>query len=84
MYSLNRHTAAALVIARRGMGIKEKIKVRLTELNKSKVNLAGVFKLQGRSARIDLTKKAYSYFKVLYRVLEVKPPAVTPPCLTPI
>jgi IS605 OrfB family transposase len=77
MYSLNRHTAAALVIARRGMGIKEKIKVKLTELKKSTVNL------EGRSVQIALTKKAYSYFKVLYSIVEVKPPAVTPPCLTP-
>lgn len=77
MYSLNRHTAAALVIARRGIGIKEKIKVKLTELKKSTVNL------EGKSVQIALTKKAYSYFKILYKVSEVKPPAVTPPCLTP-
>lgn len=78
MYSLNRHTAAALIIARRGMGTREKIKVKPTELKKSAVNLAG------RSVQIALTKKAYSYFKILYTVSEVKPPAVTPPCLTPI
>lgn len=77
MYSLNRHTAAALVIARRGIGIKEKVKVKLTELKKSTVNL------EGRSVQIALTKKAYSYFKILYKVSEVKLPAVTPPCLTP-
>lgn len=78
MYSLNRHTAAALVIARQGIDIKEKIKVKLTELEKSAVNL------EGRSVQIALTKKAYSYFKVLYSIIEVKSPAVTPPCLTPI
>lgn len=78
MYSLNRHTAAALVIARRGMGLHERVKVKLTELKKSAVNL------EGRSVQIALTRKAYSYFKILYRVSEVKPPAVTPPCLTPI
>jgi IS605 OrfB family transposase len=78
IYNLNRHTAAALVIARRGIGIKEKVKVKLTELKKSTVNL------EGRSVQIALTKKAYSYFKVLYSIVEVKPPAVTPPCLTPI
>jgi IS605 OrfB family transposase len=76
-YSLNRHTAAALVIARRGMGLRERVKVKLTELEKSTVNLVG------RSVQIALTKKAYSYFKVLYSIVEVKPPAVTPPCLTP-
>jgi len=75
MYSLNRHTAAALVIARRGMSICEKIRVRVTSGENEKLNLAG------RCFKIALTKKAYSYFKYLYRVLEVKPPAVTPPCL---
>jgi len=75
MYSLNLHTAAALVIARRGMGICERIRVRVTSGENEKLNLAG------RCFKIALTKKAYSYFKYLYRVLEVKQPAVTPPCL---
>ena len=75
MYSLNRHTAAALVIARRGMGICEKIRVRVTSGENEKLNLAG------RGFKIALTKKAYSYFKYLYRVLEVKSPGLTAPCL---
>jgi IS605 OrfB family transposase len=77
MYSLNRHTAAALVIARRGMGICEKIRVRLRPLENKKLNLAG------RGFTVALTEKAYSYFKHLYRVVEMKVPAVTPPCLNP-
>ena len=78
MYSLNRHTAAALVIGRRGMGIMEKIRVRVEPLENKKLNLAG------RGFKIALTVKAYSYFKHLYKVLEVKTPAVTPPCLNSI
>ncbi len=77
MYSLNRHTAAALVIARRGTGICEKIRVRVTSGENEKLNLAG------RGFEIALTKKAYSYFKYLYRVLEVKQPGLTAPCLSP-
>jgi len=77
-YSLNRHTSAALIIARRGMGTLEKIKVKLELGKNKKLNLAG------RGFKIALTVKAYSYFKHLYRVIEVKAPAVTPPCLNPI
>lgn len=77
-YSLNRHTAAALVIARRGYGIMEKIRVKLEPLEKDRLNLAG------RDWSIALTKKAYSYFKYLYQVFEIETPAVTPPCLTPV
>ena len=76
-YSLNRHTAAALIIARRGYGIMERVRVRLEPLENAKLNLAG------RGFKIALTVKAYSYFKHLYRVFEVQMPAVTPPCLSP-
>ena len=76
-YSLNRHTAAALVIARRGLGICERVQVKLEPGENKKLNLAG------RGFKIALTAKAYSYFCHLYRVVEVKAPAVTPPCLSP-
>jgi len=76
-YSLNRHTAAAFIIGRRGMGIMERVKVRLELGENKKLNLAG------RGFKIALTVKAYAYFRHLYRVVEVKTPAVTPPCLTP-
>jgi IS605 OrfB family transposase len=76
-YSLNRHTAAALIIARRGYGIMETVRVRLEPLEKDRLNLAG------RDRSIALTKKAYSYFKHLYRVLEIQTPGLTAPCLSP-
>ena len=76
-YSLNRHTAAALVIARRGLGIMEQIRVRLEPLKKDMLNLAG------RGVSIALTKKAYSYLRHLYRVIEIKTPPLTEACLTP-
>jgi len=77
-YSLNRHTAAALVIGRRGMGIMETLRVRLEPLKKDMLNLAG------RGVSIVLTKKAYSYFCHLYRVVEIETPGLTAPCLTPL
>jgi IS605 OrfB family transposase len=76
-YSLNRHTAAAFIIARRGLGIMEKIRVRLEPLEKDRLNLAG------RDRSIALTAKAYSYFKILYQIFEVETPGLTAPCLTP-
>lgn len=76
-YSLNRHTAAAFIIARRGLGIMEKIRVRLGPLKNKKLHLVG------KGFEIALTEKAYSYFKHLYRVVEVKAPALTAPCLIP-
>lgn len=77
-YSLNRHTAAAFVIARRGLGIMEKIRVKLEPLKNKKLNLAG------KGFEIALTQKAYSYFCHLYRVIEVKVPGLTAPCLNPL
>lgn len=78
MYSLNRHTAAALIIGRRGIGIMEKIRVRVEPLENKKLNLAG------RGFEIALTAKAYSYLKKLYNVLEIKTPGLTAPCLNSI
>jgi IS605 OrfB family transposase len=77
-YSLNRHTAAAFIIARRGLGVCEKIRVKLEPFKNKKLNLAG------RGFKIALTVKAYSYFKLLYRVIEVKPPPLTAACLSPM
>jgi IS605 OrfB family transposase len=77
LYTLNRHTAAAFIIARRGLGIMERIRVRLEPLENKKLNLAG------RGFKIALTTKAYSYFRTLYRVLEIQTPGLTAPCLTP-
>jgi len=77
-YSLNRHTAAAFVIGRRGMGIMETLRVRLEPGENKKLNLAG------RGFKIALTVKAYSYLKYLYKVIEIETPGFTAPCLTPV
>lgn len=57
MYSLNRHTAAALVIGRRGMGLLERQDFTVTqnEADSKKLNL------EGRGFRHTLTPKAYSW-----------------------
>jgi len=65
MYSLNRHTSAALVIGRRGMGIKERQvfgasaeeKVKKDGSEKSVVNL------EGRGTRIALSQKSWSWLQ---------------------
>ena len=59
MYSLNRHTAAALVIARRGMGIKER---RDFEVKQSKSKKADL-NLEGRGFATALTNKAWSWLE---------------------
>jgi hypothetical protein len=55
-----------------------KIRVRLEPLKKDRLNLAG------RDPSIALTKKAYSYLKYLYKVVEIETPGLTAPCLTPV
>jgi len=57
-------------------GFAPDVQVKLEPGENKKLNL------EGRSFKIALTAKAYSYFCHLYRVVEVKMPAVTPPCLT--
>lgn len=59
MYSLNRHTAAALVIARRGMGILERrdFEVKQNEKKNEKLNL------EGRGFSIASTQKAWSWLR---------------------
>jgi len=57
------------------MGICEKIRVRLIPGENKKLNLAG------RGFKIALTEKAYSYFKHLYRVIEVKVLGLTASCI---
>lgn len=71
-YSLNRHTAAALVIARLGLGLKEVVRVGLEPTETKRVTL------EGRSRRTALTKKALSWMRHLYDV-RPKPLGVTPP-----
>lgn len=69
---MNRHTAAALVIARLGMGLKEVVRVGQESTGKKRVTL------EGRSRRTGLTVKALSWFGHLFDVRS-KPPGVTPP-----
>lgn len=58
-YSLNRHTAAALVTGRRGMGLLERQDFTVTqeEDENAKLNLVG------RGFKIALTPKAYSFLQ---------------------
>ena len=69
---LNRHTAAALVIARLGLGLKEVVRVGHVVSKKGRVTL------EARTRRIALTQKALSWMERLYEV-HPKPPGVTPP-----
>ena len=77
MYSLNRHTAAALVIARRGMGIRERQDFTVTkdESGKEKINL------EGRGFSTDLTQKAYSFLVDCF--CKMKSADLTGPLLAP-
>ena len=57
--------------------MKKHSRVRWSPTEKVQLNLAG------RDQTIALTDKAYSYFKYLYRIFEVKSPGLTAPCLNP-
>jgi len=57
MYSLSKHDAAALVIARRGLGIKERQTYTVTTGSSKKLP----WNLEGRSGSIALSEKAYSW-----------------------
>lgn len=84
MYSLNRHTAAALVIARRGMFIKERQDFKVEETQPensrgtrrvgSKRKQASV-NLAGRGSTVVLTQKSWSYFQSCF--LRVNPAHLT-------
>ena len=59
MYSLNRHTSAGLVIARRGLNLKEREDFKVTPDLKKKDKL----NLEGRGLSIASTVKAYSWLR---------------------
>ena len=62
MYSLNRHTAAALVIGRRGMNIKERQVFEATQkADRSKDEKNISWNLEGRDEVIALSHKAWSW-----------------------
>jgi len=76
-YSLNRHTAAALVVGRRGMELLERQDFTVTQ-NKSgseKLNL------EGRGFKHTLTPKAYSFLQACG--LKEKKAGLTAPTLAP-
>jgi IS605 OrfB family transposase len=70
-YSLNRHTAAALVIGRRGTGLMERQDFTVTQEDdeNAKLNLAG------RGFKTALTPKAYSWLEGCF--LKPKPARLT-------
>lgn len=70
MYSLNRHTSAGLVIARRGLNLKEREDFKVTPDPKKKDKL----NLEGRGLSIASTEKAYSWLK---EFLKPKPSVLT-------
>jgi hypothetical protein len=72
MYSLNRHTAAAIIIGRRALGFLEKQDFTVTEIKKDKSvtsektvtlkNASGKrLNLEGRGLSLTLSSKAYSW-----------------------
>jgi IS605 OrfB family transposase len=77
MYSLNRHTAAALVIARRGMGLREHQTFTVTPERSHRENL----NLEGRRFSCTVTAKAYSYLQDGF--LRMKPAGLTASVLAP-
>ena len=61
MYRLDIHSSAALVIARRGMNIKEKLNFQAKEVNnKHKV----ILNHEGRGITKELTFKAWNYLQI--------------------
>lgn len=77
MFSLNRHTAAALVIGRRSLGFLERQTFTVTPEGKGRKRL----NLEGRGRHHSLTPKAYSWLQD--RFLKPKPSGLTAPLLVP-
>lgn len=72
MYSLNRHTAAAMVIARRGMGLKERKDFDVVERQKRRTRVnttsrtrsigeGGRLNLEGRSRTASIKSKGHAW-----------------------
>jgi IS605 OrfB family transposase len=78
MYSLNRHTAAALVIARRGLGIQERQNFTVTPKGRD----GEKWNLEGRSFSHTLSSKACSWLMDCF-VRGPKPTGLTAPGLAP-
>jgi len=76
-YSLNRHTAAALVIGRRGMELLERQDFTVTQEEDENAKL----NLEGRGFKTALTPKAYSFLQACG--LKEKQAGLTAPALAP-
>lgn len=76
-YSLNRHTAAALVIGRRGMGLLERQDFTVTQDESDSEK----WTLEGRRFKHTLTPKAYSFLQACG--LKEKQAGLTAPALAP-
>jgi IS605 OrfB family transposase len=76
-YSLNRHTAAAMVIGRRGMGLLERQDFTVTQDESDSEKLH----LEGKGFKHTLTPKAYSFLQACG--LKEKPAGLTAPALAP-
>jgi IS605 OrfB family transposase len=82
MYSLNRHTSAALVIGRRGMGVQERQTFSVKEkTDKQEKSDKDKLNLEGRGLTIDLTRKAWSWLQTGF--LKPKSSTLTGSCLVP-
>lgn len=71
LYSLNRHTSAALVIGRRGMGFSERQTFSVMPNPKK----SGTFNLEGRDVSLVLSGKAWSWLENCF--LRPNPPPLT-------
>ena len=67
MYSLSRHSAAGLVIVRRGMGIVERDAFTVENSTKTALNL------EGRGGLVVLKPKQYAWFKSFLRPKQTRP-----------
>jgi len=76
-FSLNRHTAAALVIGRRGMGLLERQDFTVTQDESDSEKRT----LEGRRFKHTLTQKAYSFLQACG--LKEKQAGLTAPALAP-
>jgi IS605 OrfB family transposase len=77
LYSLNHHTAAALVIARRGVGFQERQDFTVTPTKRGK----GHLNLEGRGCSTRLSLKAYSWLGECF--LKPKKARLTASCPAP-
>ena len=75
MYSIPIHNAAAIVIGRLGMEIKDKV---VTNIFKDKDFVT----LEGRTQSVTLKKKSFLWFKSKFKIYQ-KSSALTAPCLAP-